>query len=144
MHPPRYQIWKKVKHFRYNTLNMYYIWFPGIFNCITIGKGKIKGKVVPVLNQTPRHGYVWCSADIATRVIKLGARWWWVVSFTLQPLYTRRPVHMRLGLTQIRSRCGDEKENLCSCRESNLVHLSHSSVVLLRELPCRNTFHCWN
>jgi len=52
------------------------------------------------------------------------ARWRWVVSFTLRPLYSRRksprcPLDKKLGGPQSRSgRSGDEK-NLYPCRQSS-------------------------
>jgi hypothetical protein len=41
----------------------------------------------PVLNWAPRHEDVLGSGSIAPRILDLGTRWRWVVSFTLQPLY---------------------------------------------------------
>jgi len=35
-----------------------------------------------VLKQAPRHEGVWEGEGIAARILKVGARWRWVVSFT--------------------------------------------------------------
>jgi len=40
-----------------------------------------------LLSSAPHHEDVLGSGDIAPRILKLGTRWRWVVSFTLQPLY---------------------------------------------------------
>jgi hypothetical protein len=42
----------------------------------------------PLLNLTPRHKDVLESVIIAPRILNLGTRWWWVVSFTPRPLYS--------------------------------------------------------
>jgi len=48
-----------------------------------------KGKVVPVLKLIPRHEDVLWIGGIAPRILNLGTRWRWVVSFTLRPLCSR-------------------------------------------------------
>jgi len=57
------------------------------------------------------------------RILSLCARWRWVISFTLQPLYprskrSRYPFDRKLVESQSRSGC-EGKENHCLCRESN-------------------------
>jgi hypothetical protein len=45
-------------------------------------KAKVKvKKVVPVLNEAPRHEDLWGSWSIAPHILTLGTRWRWVVSF---------------------------------------------------------------
>jgi len=49
---------------------------------------------------------------IATRILNLGSKWRWVVSFTHRPIYPRGtsplyPLDTRLGEAQIRSGHGD-------------------------------------
>jgi hypothetical protein len=46
-------------------------------------------KVVPVLNQASRHEDVLGSGGIAPRILDIGTRWRWVVSFRPRPLYPR-------------------------------------------------------
>jgi hypothetical protein len=74
-------------------------------------------KVVPVLNQAPRHEGVLESEGIAPRILDLGSRWRWVVSFTPRPLYSQGkspwyPLDRRLGGPQSRSGRGGEEKNL--------------------------------
>jgi hypothetical protein len=91
--------------------------------------GFMKGcKVVPVLNEAPRHEYIhclikhhamkayWGSGGIAPHILDLGTRWRWVVSFTLRPLYPQGkrpsyPLDRRLGGPQSRSGRGGEEKN---------------------------------
>jgi hypothetical protein len=47
-------------------------------------------KTFPVLNQEPRHEDVLGGVGMTPRILNLGARWKWVVSFTLRSLYRRR------------------------------------------------------
>jgi hypothetical protein len=56
------------------------------------------------------------SGDIAPRIIDLGTRWRWMVSFTLLPLYPQGkspcyPLDRRLGGPQSRSERGGEKNS---------------------------------
>jgi hypothetical protein len=44
-----------------------------------------KGKVVPALNQAPRHEDVWKSGRRASVILKFGTGWRFVVSFTTRP-----------------------------------------------------------
>jgi len=43
----------------------------------------------PILRQTPRLDDVCGYVSVITRIVNLGSRWWWMVNFTLQPLYPR-------------------------------------------------------
>jgi hypothetical protein len=57
----------------------------------------------------------WMNADTAPRILKLGARWRWVVSFTLRPLFTRGkrphyPIDRRVGGPQSRCESGGEEK----------------------------------
>jgi hypothetical protein len=45
------------------------------------------------------------------RILNLGTRWRWVVSFTRQPLYTRYPLDRSLGGPQSRFGHGGEENN---------------------------------
>jgi hypothetical protein len=79
---------------------------------------KGKGKVVPVLFLTERHSMkaYWGSGGIAPRILYLGTRWRWAVSFTPRPLYPQGkspwcPLDRRLGGPQSRSGCGSEEKN---------------------------------
>jgi hypothetical protein len=58
----------------------------------------------------------WESGSIASRILDLGTRWRWVVSFTPRPLYHQGkspwyPLDRRLGGPQSRSGRGDEEKN---------------------------------
>jgi hypothetical protein len=58
----------------------------------------------------------WGSGDIAPRILDLGTRWRWAVSFTSLPLYPQGkspwyPLDRRLGGPQSRSGRGGEKKN---------------------------------
>jgi hypothetical protein len=82
------------------------------------GNGKGKSKVIPALcNWAPRHEGVLGSRSIAPRILHLGTRWRWVVSFTARPLYSQRKspcyqLDRRLGGPQSRSvRSGEEKNS---------------------------------
>jgi hypothetical protein len=77
---------------------------------------KVKGKVLPVLSQAPRHEDVLGIGGIAPRILDLGIRWRLVVSFTSRPLYPRGkspwyPLNWRLGGPQSRSKHGGEDKN---------------------------------
>jgi len=51
--------------------------------------GVRKGKVVPALNQVPLNDYLHRSGRTDPRVLNIGTRRSWVVSFTHRPLYPR-------------------------------------------------------
>jgi hypothetical protein len=58
----------------------------------------------------------WGSGGIAPRIIHLGTRWAWVVSFTPRPLYPQKkgpryPLGRKLGGPQSWSRRGGEEKN---------------------------------
>jgi hypothetical protein len=57
------------------------------------------------------------SRGIVPRILKLGARWRWVVSFTPRPLYPRYQLDRRLGWPERRSGRGDEGKNTQPCLE---------------------------
>jgi len=66
-----------------------------------------------LLNEAPHHGDVLGDECIASRILNLGPRWRWVVSFTPRPLSRRKrspwnPLVKRLGWPQNRSGCGCE------------------------------------
>jgi hypothetical protein len=67
----------------------------------------------------------WGSGGIAPRILDLGTRWRWVVSFTPRPLYHQGkspwyPLDRRLGRPQSRSGGGGEEKIPSLRRESNL------------------------
>jgi len=73
----------------------------------------------------------WRSGGIPPRT-NLGIRWRWVVSFTLQPIYSRYPLDMRL----CRSEWGGEEKKIPSpCREWNPGLLARRLASILTELP---------
>jgi len=68
-----------------------------------------------VLNQAPGHEYVLGGRVIALRILYVGTRRRWGVSFTPRPLYPRRKspryrLNRRLGGPQCRSRRGGEEK----------------------------------
>jgi hypothetical protein len=71
-----------------------------------------------VINQAPRYEDVWVSRGIAPRILNLGTRWRWVVSFKPRPIYppgnsTKYPLDRRVGRPENRSgRGGEEKKSL--------------------------------
>jgi len=78
-----------------------------------------KGRSSPcVFNRAPPHEGIGGSGGIAPRILGLGTRCRWVVSFTPRPLYrrctnSRYPLDKRLGGTQSRyARGGEEKKSL--------------------------------
>jgi hypothetical protein len=67
---------------------------------------KVKGKAVLCFNWAPCHEGVLGSGGTAPRILDLGTRWRWVVSFTPRPLYrqgksTWYPLDKRLGVPLI-------------------------------------------
>jgi hypothetical protein len=75
-------------------------------------------KVKLSLCLTKHHGMktYWRSGGIAPRILDLGTRWRWVVSFTPRPLYPQGkspcyPLDRRLGGPQKRSGHGGEEKN---------------------------------
>jgi hypothetical protein len=86
-----------------------------------IGKGK--GKVALCFNWAPHHGGVLGVGGIAPRILDLGTRWRWVVSFTPRPLYPRGkspwyPLDRRLGGPQSRYGRGGERKISSPSRDS--------------------------
>jgi hypothetical protein len=90
------------------------IWFNHVCLCCVISfqlglfkvkvKVKVKGKVAPVIFLTKHHAMkgCWVSGGIAPRIVDLGTRWRWVVSFTTRPLNPQGknpwcPLYRRLG-----------------------------------------------
>jgi hypothetical protein len=76
----------------------------------------IKVKVSLCFNWAPGHEGVLGSGGIVLRILDLGTRWRWVVSFTPQPLYSQRnsswyPLDRGLGGSQSRSGRGGEERN---------------------------------
>jgi hypothetical protein len=74
-------------------------------------------KLFLCFNWAPRHEGILGSDGTAPRILNLGTRWRWVVSFTPWPLYPQRkspwyPLNRRLGGTQSRfERSGEEKNS---------------------------------
>jgi hypothetical protein len=72
-----------------------------------------KGKVIPVLfiNSASRHEGVLGSECIAPRILDLGTRWKWALSFNPRGKSPWYPLEWRLGGPQSRSERGGEEEN---------------------------------
>jgi hypothetical protein len=80
--------------------------------------GKGKGKVKLSLCLTKHHAMkmYWVRGGTAPRILDLGARWRWMVSFTPRPLYSQgkssqNPLDRRVGEPQSRSGRGGEEKN---------------------------------
>jgi hypothetical protein len=93
-------------------------------------KHKDKGKVVPVIFLNEHHTIkaYWGSGSIAPRILDLGTRCRWVVSFKLRPFYPQRkrpwyPLDRRLDGPQNRSGRGGEEKN-----SQPLPGLEHSII----------------
>jgi hypothetical protein len=78
----------------------------------------LKGKFIPVLFLTEHHAMkaYWRSGSIASRILELGTRWRWMVSFTSGQFYPQGKspwytLYRRLGGTQSRSGLGGEEKN---------------------------------
>jgi hypothetical protein len=92
------------------------------------------------------HEEVLGSGSITPRILNLGIRWRWVVSFTPRPLYPLGkscwcPLNRRMGEPQSRSGCCGDKKKTCNCRDltevnvcSRLDWLTPWSRVLLEKL----------
>jgi hypothetical protein len=74
------------------------------------------------------------SGSIAARILYLGTRWRWVVSFTPRPLYPRYPLDRRLGAPQRWSWRGGEEKNPCYSKKLNPNRPSLRLVTILTEL----------
>jgi hypothetical protein len=74
-------------------------------------------------NSAPRHEGVLKGGGIALRILDLGTRWRWVVSFTPQPLYTKEGVpgtHSIGGWMGPRAGLDTVKRKIPNpCRDSN-------------------------
>jgi hypothetical protein len=71
---------------------------------------------------------LWGSWGTAPRILNVGTRWRWVVSFAPRPLYPRQSLDRRLGGPQNRSgRGGEEKKiHYCPYQELNPGRPAHS------------------
>jgi hypothetical protein len=74
------------------------------------------------------------------RFLRLRTNWRWVVCFTPRPLYSRYPLHRRLGGPQ--NRCGRCGENSCPYRDSN-SDLSVVQPVANRYTDCAIWYVLW-
>jgi hypothetical protein len=86
------------------------------FRCGSRTVYKVKVKLSVRFNWVPRHGGVLGRGGIVPRVLDLGTKWRWVISFTVQPLYPEGksfwcPLNRRLGGLQTRSGRGGEEKN---------------------------------
>jgi len=82
---------------------------------------------------------IWRSGGIAPRILNLGNRWRWVVSFTLRPLYPRGKssgAHWRGGWFGHRTGLdsGANKKSLCPCRKLNPGRSARDLVTILTKL----------
>jgi hypothetical protein len=76
----------------------------------------VKGKVALYLIKHHAIKTYWGSGGIVPRILELGTRWRWVVSFTPRPLYPQvkspwYPSDRRLGGPRSRSGRGSEEKN---------------------------------
>jgi hypothetical protein len=89
-------------------------------------------KVIPVLNEAPRHEDVCANGGIVARMLNIGNRWRWVVSYMPRLLYPRdkRPQYpLDRGWLDPRGELEavEKRKASCLCSESN----PDSSVVQL-------------
>jgi hypothetical protein len=87
-------------------------------SCGATGKTYKISKLSLCFSLTEHHAMkvYWRSGFITPRILDLGTRWRWVVSFTPLPLYTQGnspwcPLHRRLDGPQSRSGRGGEEKN---------------------------------
>jgi hypothetical protein len=85
------------------------------YNCSDY-QDKAKGKVVLCLTKRLAMKTYWCKGGTVPRILDLGTRWGWVVSFMPPLLYPqgkspRYPLDRRLGGPQSRSGRGGEEIN---------------------------------
>jgi hypothetical protein len=97
-----------------------------------------KGKIFPILKQSPLHENVWGSGRIAPLNLNLGTVWRWVVSFTLRPHYPggkwpRYPFYRMDGPQRSLDAMAKRKDS-CPYRESNPGCPARSLVTILTEL----------
>jgi hypothetical protein len=83
-----------------STLNVFW-------NSRTLKKGPPHPKDTVVGGSVPPHEDVWGNGIVALRILNLGTKWRWVISFTPRPLYPRGtihryPLHRRLNVPQCR------------------------------------------
>jgi hypothetical protein len=71
------------------------------------------------------------SERVASRIVNLGARWSWVIGFTLRSLYSRGKSPWRLGGPYGRFEHIRDENDHCICRESS-PWPSHDNWVILR------------
>jgi hypothetical protein len=88
-----------------------------------------------MLNKAPHQEDVWESGGIAPRVLNIGARWKWVVSFAPRPLYPRYQLDRRLDKPQSRSGQGliVVKWRTLSC---HVKQMQESASLKLIKLTC--------
>jgi hypothetical protein len=85
----------------------------------------------------------WGSAGIALRILDLGRRWGWVVSFTSRPRYPQGkspwyPLDRRLGGGQIRSGHGSEEEFPAPAGTRTPDHPAHSPALYHAAILAQN------
>jgi hypothetical protein len=83
----------------------------------------------------------WVNGGITPRILNLGIRWWWVVSFTSRPLYPRGEapgahclggwVGRRSGLDAV----AKKKSIIAPAGKVNPGRLTRSLFLVLTELP---------
>jgi hypothetical protein len=89
----------------------------------------------------------WGSGGIASRILDLGTRWKWVVSFTPRPLYPKGkspwyPLDRRLGGPQSRSGRGGGENNSQPLSEFEPPIIQPVSQVYATELSRLSLFFC--
>jgi hypothetical protein len=91
----------------------------------------------------------WGSGGIAARILDLGTRWRWAVSFTPRPLYPQGkspwyPLDRRLGGTRSLSGCGGEEKNsqlLPGLETPNIQLVAQRCITELCKIRLRDTIY---
>jgi hypothetical protein len=112
-----------------------------LYKSNSVAQSPTKDKLAAVLHYRLRHENVLGSGGIAQRILNLGTRWRWVISFTLRPLYSRKespvPIGLEAGWASELVWTGGRREISlpCTCWGSNLDCPPRSLVAILTELP---------
>jgi hypothetical protein len=86
-----------------------------------------------LFNEAPRHEDVWWCGVIAPRIINLGSRWRWIVSF-MSGKETPVPTGEEVGWTSDPVWKWRRRKSPCPCGESILGRTVRSLVTILTEL----------
>jgi len=99
-------------------------------------------EMYPLLNMHHTMKTYWTSGGITTRILDLGPRWGWMVSFTSRPLYprVRSPgIHWKRGwlgpIASLDAVAKRKNSHHFPWREMSPLRPAHSLVSVLNELP---------